>query len=112
MGFTSRMQFGTRQSFSSASLTGTYQALGNPISHAASILKIVNGGTTDIDVSIDGSTNHDVVPASGFVLYDVSSDNPVSNPVFIPNNTQVYVKGTAGTGTIYLVHLYVEQSGQ
>ena len=110
MGYTSRMAYGPRGSVSSAALTGTYQVLGSPLTDAASIVKIVNTGTTDVDISIDGTTDHDIVPAGGFFLYDVTSDSPGNTPEFMPDGTRFFVKGTAGTGTIYLVYLYPIQS--
>lgn len=110
MAYTSRMTYGPMQSFNSASLTGTYQNLGVPLAHGASIVKIWNNGTTDITISIDGVTDHDFAPASSFFLYDISSDDPKSTAVFMPAGTQYLIKGTAGTGLIYLVYLYPIQS--
>src|SRR3990167_11239058 len=98
MAYTSRMTYGARGSLSSASMTGTYQVLGSPLSNAASIVKIVNNTDEDIDISIDGTNNHDFVPAGSFWLYDVSSDTPGSTAIFMPQGTTYFVKGTAGTG--------------
>lgn len=110
MGYTSRMTYGPRGSVNSAAMTGTYQAIGLPFSNAAAIVKIVNDSDELVDVSIDGTTDHDVVPGSSFFLYDITSDSPGGTPEFLPQGTQFFVKGTAGTGLVYLVYMYPIQS--
>ena len=110
MAYTSRMTYGPMVSLSSASMTASYQAIGVPLASAASIVKVVNDTTQDITISIDGSTDHDFIPAGSFFLYDVSSDTPGSTAVFMPQGTKYFVKGTAGTGSVYLVYLYPIQT--
>ena len=63
------------RSIDSATFTGSYQALGTPLAHPASIVKLVNNSTVLVTVSVDGVNDHDVAPASSFWLYDVTSDN-------------------------------------
>lgn len=109
MAYTSRMTYGTLSSFSSASMSGTYQSLGL-LSNAASIVKVINDTTEAILISIDGINDHEYVPAGSFFLYDVSSDTPGSTAVFMPQGTKYFVKGTAGTGSVYLIYLYPIQT--
>lgn len=111
MAYTKQLLYEARRSLSSGSITGTYQALGGPLLHPASLIKLINDSDQSVDISVDGSTDVDVAPANSFWLYDVTSNTPThgDDAIFIPQNTQFYVKGTAGTGTIYLIVQYIVQ---
>lgn len=98
-----------RQVFSSAALTGTYQAFPLPLSKPGLIVKIVNTGTVDVDITtnlLGTSSNGDIAVAGGFCLYDIETNHPVEQEFAFPKETIFYVKatgGVAGTGNIYLV---------
>lgn len=110
MPYTRKLSYEVRRSIDSATFTGAYQALGTPLTNAASLIKLVNNSDQLIDISIDGTNNHDVAPANSFWLYDVTSDSPQeSGSIFIEKGRQYYVKGSAGTGLVYLVVQYVVQ---
>ncbi len=96
------------KSIDSATLTGSYQPIGSPSTHPARIFKIVNGSSVVITISTDGSTDQDVLPAGTFVLYDIGTNKGQSAPEFCLPPTQFYVKGTAGTGLIYVVVLFAD----
>lgn len=94
--------------------TGAYQpfafvtggnVLGDPLEHPSYILKLVNNSTVLVTISIDGVTDVDVAPAGSFWLYDEDEGNQ-QHPG-MPQGTQIYVKGTAGTGSVYLVSQYL-----
>lgn len=85
--------------------SGAYQALGGPLLHPSYILKLVNNSTVLVTISIDGVTDVDVAPAGSFWLYDEDEGNQ-QHPA-MPQGTQIYVKGTAGTGSVYLVSQYL-----
>lgn len=97
----------------SATISGTYEIFGNSqagIPLPCMILKISNGGTTDVYVSFDGTTDHDYV-IKGTTLEinaQANSLNPGRMAEF-PKGTKVYVKGTAGTGNIVLSGYYQPQ---
>lgn len=98
------------RSIDSATFTGSYQALGTPLANPASLVKLVNNSTVLVTVSVDGTTDVDVAPASSFFLYDVTSDSPhESESVYYEKGRQYYVKGSAGTGSVYLVVQYARQ---
>ncbi len=101
MTYTCRLAWETLRSIDSATLTGSYQALGTPLANPSYILKMVNNSTVLVTVSIDGTNDVDVCPANAFWLYDEDEGNP--EHVALPKGTQIYVKGSAGTGLIYLV---------
>jgi hypothetical protein len=90
--------------FDSSTLSGSYQAIGTPLPDEARIVKMVNTSTVPVVVSLNGTTNHDVIPVGGFFLYDVGTNRGNSSPLMcIQKGTQFYIKGNAGTGDIYLV---------
>ena len=110
MSYTRKLVYETRRSIDSATFTGSYQALGGPLLHPASLIKLVNNSTVLVDISIDGVNDHDVAPGTSFWLYDVTSDSPFeSGSIFVSKGTQYYVKGSAGTGLVYLVVQHVQQ---
>lgn len=90
--------------FNSATLTGSFQAIGSPLPDEARIVKLVNDSTVPVVISIDGVTNHDIAPAGSFFLYDVGTNRGNSASVLcLQKGTQFYINGSAGTGSIYLV---------
>lgn len=107
---TNKITWETLRSIDSATLTGSYQALGTPLENPAYILKLVNNSTALVTISIDGSTDVDVAPAGSFWLYDEGKVDRSANIPAIPKGTQIYVKGSAGTGSIYLVSQYIMRS--
>ena len=104
MVYTQRLAWETLRSIDSSTLTGSYQALGTPLAHPSVILKLVNNSTSLITISIDGATDIDVAPAGSFWLYD---EMKTELHEAMPQGTQVYVKGSSGTGLIYLVSQYL-----
>lgn len=108
MAYTTRLAWETLRSIDSATFTGSYQALGAPLAHPSYILKLVNNSTVLVTISIDGLTDVDVAPANSFWLYDEDEGNPAHESM--PQGTQIYVKGSAGTGSVYLVTQYIVQN--
>lgn len=108
MAYTSRISWEPLRSIASTTLTGSYQALGTPLAHPSYILKMVNNSDTLVTVSIDGANDIDVCPAGSFWLYDEGKIGLSAGYPGMPQGTQIYVKGTAGTsGSIYLVSQYI-----
>lgn len=105
MAFTTRLTWEPLRSIDSATFTGNYLPLGDPLSHPAYILKLVNNSTVLVTISIDGTTDIDVAPSNSFWLYDEDEGNQSHEA--IPAGTQIYVKGSAGTGSVYLVSQYI-----
>lgn len=95
--------FNPIQSISSASLTGSYQAFAT-FTYPLRILHIINNSTLIVTFSLDGGTSdHIVVPAGGFVLYDFGTNKGASAPALELPPTPILIKGTAGTGNIYAI---------
>lgn len=96
--------------FDSASLSGTYQAL-NPdgFFKAPFYIRIVNDGSTAITVSFDGVTDNEYVPdVDSWELNSQQNAQPNNWVCKWPSGTVVWIKGTAGMGTITLSGYYQE----
>lgn len=91
------------------SIGASYLPIGTAFSHAMRIIKVINTTDAGMIISYDGTTDNDYVPAGGFFLYDVTT-NQVSNTSgwFFRNGTQVYVKyATApSSGSVFLSAFY------
>jgi len=103
---TSRIAWETLRSIDSATFTGSYQALGTPLANPSFVLKLVNNSTVLVTISINGTSDIDVAPAGSFWLYDELKTQRLEA---VPAGTQIYVKGSAGTGLVYLVTQYLIQ---
>lgn len=110
MTYTSKIAWEPLRSIDSATLTGSYQAISTPLAHPCYKAKLVNNSTSLVTISIDGLTAIDVAPGNSFWLYDEGNVSVSSVYPAIPQGTQFYVKGSAGTGLIYLVIQYIIQS--
>lgn len=95
----------------SATFTGSYQTLGSPLAHASKIMKVTNNSTVLVTLSWDGTNDHEILPAGSFVLLDFTSNAGAAGLLVASKNTQFYVKGSAGTGSVYLSTYYATQLG-
>lgn len=111
MAYTTRMAYEALRSVDAADLDGSYQSIGDPLENPASIVKMVNNSDATVIVSVNGTDDHDVCPAGSFWLYDETANTPTgsTNACFLPKGTQILIKGSPGTGDIYLVVQYIVQ---
>ncbi len=109
MSYTQRLAWETLRSIDSATFTGLYQAVGTPLANPSYICKLVNNSTVLVTISIDGTNDVDVAPASSFWLYDEGKAGLNAAMPALPAGTQIMVKGVAGTGSVYLVSQYIIQ---
>jgi hypothetical protein len=89
----------------STTFTGFYQifTIGG-LPQACALVKIVNRSTVDVKISLDGITDHDIVPSDSIVVYDFQSNHQVeSETSLISKGQEIYIEGSAGTGNVYLV---------
>jgi len=107
MSFTGRIEWEELRVIDSSTLTGGYDPIGTPLVHPSYILKMVNDSTVLVTISKDGVSDIDVLPANSFWLYDEGKVGMSSAWPAIPAGTQIYVKGTAGSGDIYLISQYI-----
>lgn len=94
---------------SSAAVTGAYAAINaTGFEQAPFLIRIINHSDKDITVSYNGIDDHEfVLTGTVFELASQTNSQPGAHMALLPKRTVVYVKGTAGTGTIYLSGYYV-----
>jgi hypothetical protein len=104
--FNVRITPDTLRSIDSATLSGSYQAVGTALTNPARIIKFTNNSTSFTTISWDGVNDHEVLPAGSFTLLDVSANKEVQNYCEIAVGTTFYVKGSAGVGSVYVSVYY------
>lgn len=100
------------KSIDSSTFTGSYQIVNTGgLAKPCSILTIINNSTKDVTVSYDGITDHDFVPTLNTRQIPAqAAHQPNSQTSLFAQGTVVYVKGTAGTGLVYLSGYYTPQN--
>jgi hypothetical protein len=95
--------------FSSASVTGSYQAINSSgFAHPVFFLRIVNDSNKAITISYDGINDNEYIAANTtFELPSQTNSLPNAKVAQFNARTIVYLKGTAGAGTIALSGYYV-----
>ena len=89
------------------SISGTYAKLGTPLANAARVLYFFNTTDVLITFSLDGTTDHFIIPTdTGFVFDIASNKSDQSGILYIASNTQVYVKGSPSSGSVYLTSFF------
>lgn len=84
------------RSLAFGSVSGTYAAVGGPLTHPVRLICITNSMDADMLVSIDGTNDNLYLPAGTFKLFDLVT-NRLNNQVTwaFPIGTQFYVKQVA-----------------
>lgn len=92
----------------STNVSSTYAVINtNGLPNACLIIKIVNNSNKDVTVSFDGTNDHDYIPTMTAITYNYQTASQPNNYVcLLPIGTKIWVKGTTGTGYIYLVGFY------
>lgn len=95
------------KSIASSTVSGTYAAI-NPDGTEKPCLgiTILNHSSQDITISFDGIHDHDYLPTGNSTSIGVIPAQPMNNGASLAKGTIIYVKGTAGTGNIYLSGFY------
>ena len=96
----------------SSTVSGSYAAINaTGLPNACFLIRIINNSTQDVTVSYDGTTDHEYVIKATVSQFSFQANSKPNNFVAnIAQGTKVYVKGTAGTGNIYLAG-YFQSSG-
>ncbi len=90
-------------------LTSSFVAMGDAMPEPIRILKVNNTTDSDIYISFDGVTAHDVIVASTAMVIDVTTNKSIEQGMFLSTGTVVYVEyvSTVPTyGTVYLSAYY------
>ena len=93
----------------SSTITGNYTAINSSgFIQAPFFIRINNASNQAITVSYNGVNDHEYIPSNSILeLPTQTNSQPNAHMALFPKNTVVYVKGTAGTGNVYLSGYYV-----
>lgn len=100
------------RSLAFGSISGTYMGIGSSVENPILQFYIVNTTDADLMFSIDGVTDHFMIPAQSFLLDDVSSNKGLGGGLYLPEGTRLYVKeiGTPTDGAVYFSAFYGSDS--
>lgn len=92
----------------SSTVSGTYQAINTSgLDHPCFLVRIINNSTQDVTISYDGTTDNDYLRTTeSLPLNFQTNGRPSNNVANLPKGSKIYVKGTAGTGNIYVAGYY------
>lgn len=93
------------RTLASGSISGTFAAIGTPLTFPVRLICFTNNTNGDIFFSVDGVNNNLFVGASSFKLFDLNTNRQHVQQIWVfPTNTQFYVKqSTAPTsGAAYI----------
>jgi hypothetical protein len=95
------------RSLAFGSISGTYALLGT-ITNPSQLYIVQNLTNATITFSQDGTTDHFILPATGTLVLDFGSNKGTFNTLSLSAGTPVYVKGTPGSGSVYLTTFYMD----
>lgn len=96
------------QGIASTGLTASFQPLNTGLPESCFCIRIINGGTTPVTISYNGTDDQDVIlPSQVLQLPTPINTLPNSRGAQIAKGTIVYVRGSAGaSGSISLAGYY------
>lgn len=98
----------TLTNIDSATVASSYKAINaNGLTQSCFKIRILNNSTQDVTVSFDGVNDNEYIVKATSV--EISGQANVPQYGSFPASTVVYVKGTGGTGNIYLSGYYQPQ---
>jgi len=99
-----------RHTFNCAGLGGAYTVVsaGGFVVDLA-VYKIYNGSSSDVDLSYDGSTDQDIIPAGGTFVLDVQANKEGDRAAW-PAGREMFVKGTPSAGTLYEIGYTIKRT--
>lgn len=94
-------------------ISGTYATVGAALAHTWRMFRVTNNTNGDLFISFDGTTDNLFVPASSFVLYDLSTNAPPiseTDNLVLGIGTQFYAKQSTApsSGSVWIEGLYAK----
>lgn len=99
MAFGTRVAFDTVRELAFGSITGTYTALGTPLTDNTRLISLQNQTDQQIYISFDGVNDHLRMAQNSFKLLDLSANKVRDDGLFIANGTQIYIKFVSTLGS-------------
>lgn len=107
MGYPKEIAFDAVRTLAFGGITGVYAAVGTALAAPARIIKIQNTTDRTIELSIDGVTTHDIIPANAFSLYDLTTNKTRDEGIYIKIGTIFYVRRPAAEANPTLGNVYI-----
>lgn len=106
-----KLKFDVLRSLAYTSITSSYVAVGTPLAYQATSVLIQNLTNDAVVFSFDGINDAFVLPASGYLLEDITSNKIQSNGLFISIGESLWVKnlGTPSGGSVYFSVMYISE---
>jgi hypothetical protein len=104
-----RALFEPLRSINATTFTGSFIPIGTPLANPSVWLLVLNDTTVTVLISDDGVNPKFALLTVTSVVIDISSDaqsTSGSARLSMPQNTQLYVSATAGTGLLYVSTMY------
>lgn len=79
--------------------SGAYQTLGSVLSDPPIMIIFDNQSDVSVEVSVNGSSTWKTFVAGEALVLDMRANKGHAHSFSLPVGTQIYVKGTAGTGS-------------
>ena len=99
MAYNNRVIVDARRALAFGAIGAVYAAVGAALASPARIFILNNLTDADMDFSIDGVTDHFILPPNSFKLIDVTANKVRDDGFFIREGTVFYVKQTAAAAT-------------
>ena len=97
-------------SANAALFDGAYQLVGS-LTQACFMLRFINNTTEDVLISYDGVTDNDVVIHDTSAQIESQTNSQPNNfTCLFPKGLNIYAKGAAGAGELYIAGYYQQNS--
>lgn len=96
------------RSIAFGSISASYMGIGTALANPARQLFLQNLTDATLMFSFDGVNDHFPLPASGFLLLDLTANKTIQQGWFLAEGQRLYVKelGTPTTGSVYFSVFY------
>lgn len=103
-----RLNFEAQRSLAFSSISSSYTAVGSALLHPARQWLLQNLTDETLQFSIDGVTDHFVLPENGFWISDITTNKTVDQGFYLAQGTTLYVKevGNPTAGSVYFSVIY------
>jgi hypothetical protein len=112
--FSVRLKAETLRSLAFGSIGSSYMGIGTTFDHPIRLIHVQNLTNQTLIYSLDGINDHFVLPASGFILLDITANKTREQGWYISQGTRLYAKEdsvTPTSGSTYLSAFYGSDLG-
>ena len=96
MAYSKRMEVDEIRRLAFGAIGPTYSAVGTALAEPCRIFILSNITNVNILFSLDGATDHFLLPPGGFKLIDVCTNKVRDDGFFVPDGTVFYARHEAG----------------